>query len=174
MESDPRAVKDWFLAEVSARGEQLRRVIRYLKAFRDWKWQSGGPASILLMAAAAPLFEKRDRRDDLALLDVVMALPGKLRNGVNNPVDDKESLTKRLGKEQVEEAARYFEAFENVLRGALDAGNADQACSWMIGEFGPRFPNLPARVKVVSVAATILSAPAAVGPSELIGRTKAG
>jgi hypothetical protein len=174
MESDPRPVKDWFLAEVAARGEQLRRVVRYLKGFRDWKWASGGPTSILLMAAAAPLFEKRDRRDDVALLDVVTALPAKLRGGVNNPVDDTESLTKRLGKERVEEAARQFEAFEKVLRGALDAGNEAQACSWMIGEFGPRFPNRPDRVKVVSVAATIASAPAAAGPSELVGRTKAG
>lgn len=174
MESDPRPVKDWFLAEVAARGEQLRRIVRYLKAFRDWKWASGGPTSILLMAAAAPLFEKRDRRDDVALLDVVTALPAKLRGGVNNPVDDKESLTMRLGKEMVEEAAKQFEAFEKVLRGALDAGNEAQACSWMIGEFGPRFPNMPERVKVVSVAATIASAPAAAGPSELVGRTKAG
>jgi hypothetical protein len=79
MSSDPRPVKEWFLGEVEAKGEQLRRVIRYLKAFRDWKWSSGGPASILLMAAAAPLFEKRDRRDDLALLDVVAALPARLR-----------------------------------------------------------------------------------------------
>lgn len=174
MESDPRPVKDWFLAEVAARGEQLRRVVRYLKAYRDWKWASGGPTSILLMAAAAPIFEKRDRRDDMALLDVVTALPAKLRGGVNNPVDDSESLTKRLGKERVEEAAKQFEAFEKVLRGALDAGNEAQACSWMMGEFGPRFPDLPERVKVVSVAATIASVPAAAGPSELVGRTKAG
>jgi hypothetical protein len=66
MPSDPRPVKEWFLGEVEAKGEQFRRVVRYLKAFRDWRWSSGGPASILLMAAAAPLFEKRDRRDDLA------------------------------------------------------------------------------------------------------------
>lgn len=174
MESDPRPVKDWFLAEVAARGEQLRRVVRYLKAFRDWKWASGGPTSILLMAAATPLFEKRDRRDDLALLDVVAELPAKLRSGVNNPVDDSESLTKRLGREVVEEAANQFEAFERILRGAVDARNDAQACSWMIGEFGPRFPNDPKRVKVISVAATIASAPAEAGPSELVGRTKAG
>ena len=67
MPSDPRPVKEWFLGEVEAKGEQFRRVIRYLKAFRDWRWSSGGPASILLMAAAAPLFEKRDRRDDLGV-----------------------------------------------------------------------------------------------------------
>ena len=174
MPSDPRPVKEWFLGEVEAKGEQFRRVIRYLKAFRDWRWSSGGPASILLMAAAAPLFEKRDRRDDLALLDVVAALPARLRAGVNNPVDQSESLTVRLGKEGVEEAAKAFEALGKVLRGATDAGSPSQACVWMQGEFGPRFPNEPDRVKVVSVAATIAAAPATAGPSELVGRTKAG
>ncbi|MGY1490631.1 CBASS cGAMP synthase [Methylobacillus pratensis] len=174
MPSDPRPVKEWFLGEVDAKGEQFRRVVRYLKAFRDWRWSSGGPSSILLMAAAAPLFEKRDRRDDLALLDVVAALPAQLRAGVNNPVDESESLTERLSNEGVEEAAKAFEEFEKVLRGAIDASSSSQACTWMQGEFGPRFPNEPDRVKVVSVAATIAAAPATAGPSELIGRTKAG
>ena len=174
MTSDPRPVKEWFLGQVEAKGEQFRRVVRYLKAFRDWKWPSGGPASILLMAAAAPLFEKRDRRDDLALLDVVAVLPAQLRAGVNNPVEESESLTDRLGKAGVEEAAKAFEEFEKVLRVAVDAGSPSQACIWMQGEFGTRFPNEPDRVKVVSVAATIAATPAMAGPSELVGRTKAG
>jgi hypothetical protein len=172
--SDPRPVKDWFLGEVEAKGEQFRRVVRYLKAFRDWRWSSGGPTSILLMAAASPLFEKRDRRDDLALLDVVAALPAKLRAGVNNPVDESESLTDRLGKAAVEEAATAFEELETMLRGATSAGEPSQACIWMQREFGPRFPNRPDRVKVVSAAATIAATPSTAGPSELVGRTKAG
>ena len=172
--SDPRPVKEWFLGEVSAKGEQLRRVVRYLKAFRDWKWSSGGPSSILLMAAATPLFEKRDRRDDLALLDVVSAIPAKLREGVKNPVDESESLTDRIGRAGVEEAAEAFEEFEKLIRGAVDASNPSQACTWMKREFGPRFPYEPDRVKVVSVAATIAATPAAAGPSEFVGRTKAG
>jgi hypothetical protein len=61
-----------------------------------------------------------------------------------------------------------------VLRGATGAGSPAQACIWMQGSFGPRFPNEPDRVKVVSVAATIAAAPATAGPSELVGRTKAG
>jgi len=174
MSSDPRPVKEWFLGEVEAKGEQFRRVVRYLKAFRDWSWSSGGPSSILLMAAAAPLFEKRDRRDDLALLDVVASLPARLRAGVNNPVDESESLTGRFGNAGVEEAAKAFEKLETVLRGATDAGSPSQACIWMRGEFGPRFPNEPDRVKVVSVVATIAAAAPTTGPSELIGRTKAG
>ena len=172
--SDPRPVKEWFLGEVEAKGEQFRRVVRYLKAYRDWRWPSGGPASILLMAAVAPLFERRDRRDDLALLDVVSALPDCLRNGVNNPVDESESLTNRLGKAGIEEAAKAFEDLEQKLRGAIDASNPAQACIWIRNEFGPRFPNEPGRIKVVSVAATIAATPAMAGPSELVGRTKAG
>jgi len=174
MASDPRPLKEWFLGEVEAQGEQFRRVVRYLKAFRDWKWTSGGPASILLMTAAAPLFEKRDRRDDLALLDVVAALPGRLRDGVNNPVDEAESLTARLGDAGVEDAAKVFEDFEKVLRAAMDSSSSVYACKCMQLEFGPRFPNEPDRVKIVSVVDTIKAAPATRGPSELVGRTKAG
>ena len=155
MESDPRPVKQWFLSKVDEHGEQLRRVVRYLKAHRDWRWTSGGPASILLMAAAVPLFEKHDRRDDLALLKVVKGLPPVLRKGVNNPVDDSESLTDRLRKaseerDLVEEAALAFERLGSLLEGALAASNAAQACEWMRQAFGPRFPNCPERVKVVS------------------------
>ncbi len=179
IESDPRPVKEWFQNEVQARGEQLRRVVRYLKAYRDWAWPSGGPASLLLMAAAVPKFERRDRRDDLALLDVVAELPAALRKGVSNPVDEKESLTERLrkgsgDKDLVEEAATKFEECEKLLRGALAAGNAAQACTWMQQAFGTRFPERPDRVKVVSVASTIAATPAVTGPSELVGRTRAG
>jgi hypothetical protein len=172
--SDPRPVKEWFVNEVTAKGEQLRRVVRYLKAFRDWKWSSGGPSSILLMAAATPHFEKRDRRDDLALLEVVAKIPETLRKGVVNPVDKKESLTDRLGAEKVEEAAKSFEEFEKFLRGAVNAGSASQACVWMVGQFGPRFPNEPSRIVVTSAAATVAAAPATYGPSEIVGRSQAG
>jgi len=179
LESDPRPVKEWFLNEVQARGEQLRRVVRYVKAYRDWVWLSSGPASILLMAAAVPGFEKRDRRDDIALLEVVSALPGVLRRGVVNPVDANESLTERLrnaskSKDLVEEAAVAFEKMEQLLQGAVAAGSESQACAWMQEAFGPRFPNRPDRVRVVSVAATVAATPAAAGPSELVGRTRAG
>lgn len=179
IESDPRPVKDWFQNEVLARGEQLRRVVRYLKAYRDWSWPSGGPASLLLMAAAVPRFERRDRRDDLALLDVLAMLPDALRKGVCNPVDESESLTDRLRKgnsekDLVEEAAVRFEEFEKLLRGSIAAGNAAQACTWMQQAFGTRFPVRLDRVKVVSVAATIAATPAVAGPSELVGRTRAG
>lgn len=185
MHSDPRPVKEWFVDQVKTRGEQLRRVVRYIKAYRDWTWKSGGPSSILLMAAAAPLFVKQDRRDDQALVDVVKKLPAALRKGVSNPVNLNESLTDRLRASNedvdlVEQAALKFEDLGLRLQAALDAGNAEQACAWLRGLFGPRFPDRPDRVKVgaaevaSAVASAIASSPAIAGPSELVGRTRAG
>jgi len=184
--SDPRPIKEWFTDQVEKKGEQFRRVVRYLKAYRDWTWTSGGPSSILLMAAAAPIFQKIDRRDDAALLQVVERLPGELRKGVSNPRNPNESLTDRLRKsdpsrDMVEEVARQFERFGRELQAILDASHAGQACTWMQQLFGDRFPNRPHRVKSLatpvaagSVAAAIAASPAIAGASEIVGRTRAG
>lgn len=172
--SDPRPVKQWFLGEVERCGEQLRRTVRYLKAFRDWQWVKGGPSSILLMAAAAPLFESRNRRDDLALLDILVPLPDALRSGVRCPTDTNESLTDRLGPAGVEDAARKLEELERSLRAALHATSPDQALIWVREQFGPRFPSTPERVTVSSATAVVQATPAAIVSTPLIGRTQAG
>lgn len=184
--SDPRPIKQWFIDQVEKKGEQLRRVVRYLKAYRDWTWPSNGPSSILLMAAAAPLFQKIDRRDDAALLQVVQRLPQQLRQGVVNPTNTAESLTERLRKSDpdrdiVEEVAQQFEHFGAQLQAILDATNEAQACTWMQRLFGERFPDRPQNVKSLSapaaastVTAAIAASPAQAGPSEILGRTRAG
>ncbi|MCG8986229.1 hypothetical protein MI467_05150 [Delftia acidovorans] len=179
-ESDPRPVKQWFIDQVATQGIQLRRIVRYLKAFRDWKWPYGGPSSILLMAAAAPLFEKQHGRDDLALLAVLKVLPGALREGVNNPTNEEESLTKRLRdqdseKNLVEEAAQAFDDFAKLLESSINASNTEAAVHWLRSALGPRFPNRPDLGKVTtSVAAAIASSPAQQGAFEMVERTRAG
>lgn len=172
--SDPRPVKVWFIKAVDLHGEQLRRVVRYLKSFRDWQWESGGPASILLMAAAVQCFEIRERRDDLALLEVVKQLPNVLRGGVFNPVDHAESLTKRLGQEGVEDACKKLEMLAKYLEAAIHASEPSQACMWMQAMFGERFPMRPENIKEVSVADTVRAATASVVATPLVGRSKAG
>jgi hypothetical protein len=192
--SDPRPLNDWFTDQVEIHGPQLRRVVRYLKAFRDHEWASGGPASVLLMAAAVPLFLQEVGRDDLSLLNVAKGIPAALRAGVNHPTDESESLTDRLrkagateGRDFIEEAARSFSRFAGVLEATLAAGDARQGVIWMRQQFGPRFPDRPDRVKVsaapastaaaiaaAGVASVIASTPAKAGPSPLVGPTHAG
>ncbi|BAU73081.1 CBASS cGAMP synthase [Metapseudomonas furukawaii] len=174
IKSDPRAMKDWFVQEIADRGEQLRRVVRYLKAFRDKVWTKGGPSSILLMAATAPIFEKRDKRDDLALKDVLEKLPNVLREGVLSPIDSEVYLTASLAAEEIEEIARQFEAFHNHLSGAIFGTDKQQACTWVRSMLGDRFPNRADLVLVSTVAAAVQAVPAEAGPRELVKTTKAG
>lgn len=176
--SDPLKMKEWFELEISDKEEQLRRVIRYIKAFRDKQWDKGGPSSILLMAAACPLFEFHYKRDDLALLTVVSGLPNALREGVKSPVDSKVFLTDALGEEGVEEAAEKFEDFEKHLIASIeDSAQKEMACLWMRAMLGERFPNRPDLITdAVSkpMPAAMAAIPPEQGPSEIVKRTKAG
>lgn len=70
--SDPEAVARWFndrVSELAPCGHQMRRVCRYLKAWRDLWWPNDdGPSSVALMIATAQQFESSNpHRDDLAL-----------------------------------------------------------------------------------------------------------
>jgi hypothetical protein len=172
--SDPRLIKDWFLRQVDLKGEQLRRVVRYLKAYRDQQWNTGGPSSILLMVAAESVFEKRERRDDLALLDVVRKIPYLLRKGIYNPTEQSESLTDRLEPQDLDQIANKFEEFCKYLSGCIQATDKEQACNWMCSQFGTRFPFSPDRVQLVSAVETIASAAPVYIASPLVGRTQAG
>lgn len=172
--SDPRPIKEWFLKSVKVHTEQYRRVVRYLKAYRDWTWPTGGPASILLMVAAEACFEHRRGRDDLALLEVAKKLPDVLRDGVSNPCDEDESLTKRLGEDGVEEACEKIEVLGRFLQAAMDADDEVQACTIMQQMFGQRFPMAPQRIKRVTVDETVSAAPALIVASPIVGRSKAG
>lgn len=175
-ESDPRAMKAWFTQQVSDKGEQLRRVIRYLKAFRDFQWATKGPSSILIMAAACPLFKQIERRDDQALLEVAKGIPQALRNGVVSPIDSTKFLTDALTDEELEFAIERFTVFAGQVEEAINSKDGSDACQRMIELLGTRFPNEPGRVKAntetlpLAVAAFLPEK----GPSEKVQRTKAG
>jgi len=172
--SDPRLIKDWFIDKVEEHGEQLRRVVRYLKAYRDHQWKKGGPSSILLMVATESVFEKRDRRDDMALLDVVRKLPDVLRGGVENPTDTNESLTDRITPEEIEQIAKQYESLCKHLSGSLQAADKHQANIWMCNQFGYRFPNDPGRIQSVSAIDSIKSAAPLYTSSKLNSSSTAG
>jgi hypothetical protein len=134
--SDARPVRLWFLAAVDHHGEQLSRAVRYIKALRDWYWLTDGPSSLLLMAAVVRIFTKAERRDDLALLDVLERLPAELKSGVAHPTDPSESLTDRYGTARVDEAASRFETTARDIRSVLGGACAKTACSELIQPHG--------------------------------------
>jgi hypothetical protein len=183
--SDPLAMKEWFDREVEdADGDgekQLRRIVRYIKAFRDNQWNGSGPnnapSSILLMAAACPLFEFKYKRDDEALLTVVRGIPNALRKGVRNPVDPDAYLTDALSDEEREDAATRFEDFARYLAAAIAASDKAAACTWIQSKLGDRFPNRPDLIsdKSVNALPAVMNAfEPEPGVKEIVKKTKAG
>lgn len=174
--SDPMAMKNWFKRECLEKGDQLIRVVRYLKAFRDKQWEDKGPSSILLMAAACPLFQFFDKRDDRALLNVARGIPDALRNGVASPIDPSASLTAHMPKEALADAVEFFEEFARYLKGAIDATDAHTANNWLHQMLGDRFPYAPYRMKSnpESMPASMAAIAPLAGPAEPVKRTKAG
>lgn len=144
--SDPRKVNLYFKNAFDQKGEQLRRLCRYLKAWRDFKWKEGGPSSIFLMFLADDLYEKnKGYGDDKALYGLLTQIPNRVNLPVKNKAED-ENLTERNIKyiKLIQEFAGSFA--EDLGRAIFDKTTDDvSACKLIQKHLGNRFPcdNIP-------------------------------
>lgn len=140
--SDPRKLNQYFKYIFENKGEQLRRICRYLKAWRDYKWQKGGgPSSIYLMILADSIFQRTiDRRDDLALLNVLENIPNRITNSIKNPTDDSETI--RIKDEDRDNLSDHAIEFACELKRAIEDANisSTSACNLVRNHVGDRFP----------------------------------
>jgi len=141
--SDPIALVEWFSSAVSNHGEQLRRLVRYVKAWAEFQsWQYGVmPGGLLLTVLTVQNYYRNDR-DDISMAMTFQAIESHtcpLRH-ILNPVDSGDDLTARMS---ILQFAHFQEA---VAKAASDAAQAVQCSS--IGhasdlwrkQFGDRFP----------------------------------
>lgn len=148
-ESDPRAIEDWFVEAVRTHGEQLRRICRYIKAWRDFRWRiTSRVSSIALMKCAVDVFDSLrgdfdNVRDDAALLLVASKLPDYFADtrGIVNPV-----LPKVLnGEWSGEQRAEYVDAAKALHRNVSDAIQSTPDVQFSLSRFvevlGSRVPD---------------------------------
>lgn len=146
--SDPEAVSKWFLDRVIEHTEQLRRVCRYLKAWRDLHWKnSDGPTSVCIMIAVAQAFEPHPGRDDLALERAARRLAQALKHDVREVAIDggSEDFNKRLSGMEREDAAARAEVLADRLRSARFTARhlVDDAVEIVRIQLGTRVPHRP-------------------------------
>lgn len=153
-ESDPRKVNLYFKDAFEKKGEQFRRICRYLKAWRDFKWQSKGPTSIFLMCLADSLYTcNRNKGDDEELYNILVQIPQKLNLPVINNAEN-ENLTKR-NIEYIDSLKSYAVNFARDLGKALSEESIDgtTASELIRNHLGDRFPikhNLPPKKSTIS------------------------
>ena len=173
-DNDPRPIKDWVESEVALKTEQLRRLMRYIKGWRDYQvWEGEDTKSILLMVAVAKALDVAvPRRDDLALLKVVKALPKILQGKVFNPatamkpVEEQEDLAARLDKDGIraDVVARLTRLGQQLDEAIYRSNSPEQACRLLRDAFGNRVPYDPGRVVIDTVQSTPADKSKAVSP----------
>jgi len=179
IDSDPRPIKEWVELQVSLKSEQLRRLMRYLKGWRDHqRWPFGEPKSLLLMALAnATLERKIDGRDDLALVQVCSGIPDALRGKVEIPAAPGEDLAERLDADGLrDELIRRIRDLHRALVTCVQGRcTPEEACRLMREHFGRRFPNRPDRIRIESPEQTVRAvAPRIISAAPVVGRKQAG
>ncbi|MDX0985803.1 hypothetical protein GOL22_27275 [Sinorhizobium medicae] len=145
--SDPRKLEAWFRDALKLHGEQLRRVCRYLKGWRDFKWVSCRLASIALMSAAVTAYREAkeaipENRDDLALLMVSERLSSIVNGAIANPVVEGGRLDEGWTSEQRRQYVDYAKDLAEKLRLAIcQSEKPDEALLVLMGTFGARIPD---------------------------------
>ncbi|MFP8780192.1 CBASS cGAMP synthase [Hydrogenophaga sp. RWCD_12] len=175
--SDPEVIANWFKDRVEEHGPQLRRVCRYLKAWRDHHWQQGGPTSVSIMIAVTQTFEPRVGRDDRALEDAARRLSraflGEIRElGIDDGAED----FNRLLEPDREAAAQRFGRLAAELRQSRESAlhEKDAVLALLRKQFGGRLPMDSACVELDGDSDAIRSTPALQVAAPVIPSTKAG
>jgi hypothetical protein len=143
-ESDPRKLNVYFKTAFQFKGEQLRRVSRYLKAWRDYKWSKDGPSSIYLMILAEAILPAEiSQRDDLALLNILSGIYERLKEDsfeVANPTDAREIIS--ISQDDRDKLKQLSIQFRDDLEQAIhDSSISDiDACNLVRRNLGNRFP----------------------------------
>ena len=143
-ESDPKAFKEWFIGYVTdcplTHGEQLRRVVRYLKAWRDFC--NVDIASITLTILATQHFSSYSGRDDKAVSQTVNKIYNALSSNFScpKPVFPFEELLGDYSVSKQEKILKAFKEYANKTQDAVDEVNEKTASEILRELYGSRFP----------------------------------
>lgn len=140
IESDPQEFIRWFNDKLDE-GKQLRRIVRYLKAWSDYK-KGNMPIGLILTILAAENFVK-DSRDDLSFLNTLKDIQNKLKYSFicyrpTTPVyEDLFSNYSQADREY------FLNALDSLIKSgdqAINEPNQKDACDKWKKHFGDRFP----------------------------------
>lgn len=145
--SDPKIVEDWFNDSCGRIGKHLRKVCRFMKAWRDAQWDVGGPSSISLMAATVNILDRvsHDSSDLGETMKVVAKnLPDEFARGVESPDDtDEKPLfppSSEHGRREMDIMSK-LECLPSILSSAESADSKSEALKKINMAFGNRVTN---------------------------------
>lgn len=144
--SDPRAFTDWFTTQVSNKGDQIRRIVRYLKGWRDFKGGNSRIASGVALTVLACNHYVARERDDEALVETVKAMVNYLSLStsmhVYKPTVNYDCLSCSWTAAQRRDFISALEKLRDKGQDALDEEERSTASGIWRKLFGERFPEV--------------------------------
>ncbi len=178
--SDPKGITNWFMDELVQKGDQLKRVVCYFKAWADAKPKSPSlPSGLVLTVLAAEGFQG-DIRDDVSYAQTISSVLTRLNIStvIKNPNDASEDLAQRISKAEMDNFKVCLATLVKNAEQALKEQDKEKACKIWIREFGERFSIL-GKNKEHEMAESLSDAInkgelyiKTGGPSVIIGKTK--
>ena len=140
-ESNAAALTEWF-NEHGVTTPQIRRLVRYLKAWKDFQSAISSTASGLALTILVVNHHRHDERDDVALVRTAAAIHQFLLMGgrVTKPVTPYDDLSSRWSSAQRTQLIEKMENLKDRGQDALDEPKRDRAANIWRKLLGDRFP----------------------------------
>jgi hypothetical protein len=148
IESDPYAFKLWF-DEKAKDKNQLKRIVRYLKAWTDNKEHLNLPNGMIFTILAVNNYAEKDR-DDEAFLETLKAIQKSIDDTRHNwasyeckrpTIDKTENLLAKYSSDTRKKS--FLDALDSLItsgKQAIEAKSKKDACSKWQKHLGDRFP----------------------------------
>ncbi|MNP28667.1 Cyclic AMP-GMP synthase [compost metagenome] len=148
IDSDPKALTKWFNGEVKSKGDQLKRVVRYFKAWKDNKdGDTKLPSGMVLSILAANHFVSDFLdNDDNAFVDTARAIHESLNESFSlvRPVFPSEELISDWSETKKNNFLSKLDSLIKKGDQAIAETDKTNASQKWIDIFGDRFPEYEA------------------------------
>lgn len=138
--SDPKSFTKWFIDKVTSEGEQLRSLVKYLKAWKEYKdVDLKGIAVTILVGENYVSYENRD---DLALLGTLTNIIETLEDDFKcvKPVAPNEDLFSGYDENKIQKLNDALTELKDSIKNAVNMDDEKEASKIMINCLGNRFP----------------------------------
>lgn len=140
IESDPKEFTNWFIGKVNSHEEQLRRIVKYLKAWKDFKDVSlKGIEITILVANNICVYEGRDEEALKRTLNRIIDNL-EVRFECLKPVKPFEDLFDGISRTKKDDIMQALKILKSKVELAINEDNQLKASEYMIEVFGSRFP----------------------------------
>ena len=149
IESDQKGFLDWFIMKIKNNGEQLRRIVRFLKAWADYQENSQGklPSGFHLTVLAVRNFCPMEDSDDYSFAQTCQAIQRdfnesyikELTEKIKRPVKPFEDIFENFETDEIIKFNDAFQELSDIADKSINSNTLHESCKGWNSLFGDRF-----------------------------------